>query len=90
MAEKDYEFLYNDLLKRYTAAQETLRTLQRRLEEVIKKNEILKAESKQWENQKVLQNEVIQHQLGNSDSKVRELQDEIIELKKEIKQLKSE
>jgi len=43
-----------------------------------------------WQNDKVVQQRVIVQQLAQSDDRVRELQDEIIKLRAEIKQLKND
>jgi len=48
-------------------------------------NAILNAEKKQWVQSSGLQAQVIHQQLESSDRKVRELQDEIIKLRTELK-----
>ena len=77
--EKDYDAL----MKRYLAAQASLADLERQLKRAFNQIAILEAEKKQWEEQKVLQAQIIQQQLGNSDNVVRQLQDEIRRIKKQ-------
>ena len=77
--EKDYDAL----MKRYLAAQASLADLERQLKRALNQIAILEAEKKQWEEQKVLQSQIIQQQLGNSDNVVRQLQDEIRRIKKQ-------
>ncbi len=77
--EKDYVAL----MKRYLAAQASLADLERQLKRALNQIAILEAEKKQWEEQKVLQSQIIQQQLGNSDNVVRQLQDEIRRIKKQ-------
>ena len=62
---------YKDLLKRYDGSQETLRILTEKLNKIEQLNNILNAEKKQWEGDKVNQSEIIQLQLQNSDNVVR-------------------
>ena len=84
MDEKSYEELkkdYDALLSRYMATQQTLANLEKLLEEANKKVEILQAEKRQWDEQKVLQNQIIHQQLQNNDLIIRKLQDELIALK---------
>ena len=77
--EKDYDAL----MKRYLAAQASMADLERQLKRAFNQIAILEAEKKQWEEQKVLQAQIIQQQLGNSDNVVRQLQDEIRRIKKQ-------
>ena len=76
-----WEKLYNSVTHR-------LKELEKKNIELKTMNNILTEEKKQWEQQKVLQGQIISHQLLNSDNVVRQLQDEILNLKSELKELK--
>ncbi len=76
-----WEKLYNSVTHR-------LKELEKKNIELKTMNDILTEEKKQWEQQKVLQGQIISHQLLNSDNVVRQLQDEILNLKSELKELK--
>jgi CRISPR/Cas system-associated protein endoribonuclease Cas2 len=78
MTDADYEAL----LKRYNSCQKGLETLSEKIRNLETINAILTAEKNQWNEQKILQDQVIQHQLGNSDEVVKQLQDEIRKIKK--------
>lgn len=75
--EVDYKSLYNSL----ASAVEGMSNENKRLAEM---NDILVAEKKQWEGQKVIQEQVISQQLGNSDGVVGKLQDEIRSIKSQL------
>jgi len=77
----DWKKRYDSLLLTQAADQEKLRQANVTIQ-------LLEAEKKQWEQSKVLQNQIIHQQLGNSDGTLKKLEEEIIELKAEIKRLK--
>ena len=72
---------YDELLKRYNAAQISLADLSQQLVEAQKRIMVLEAEKKQWEIEKINQQSIIHQQLGNSDNIVRQLQEEIMRIK---------
>ena len=74
---------YDALMRRYLATQESMAKLETLLNQANKQIEILSAEKNQWVQQKIMQDQIIQQQLGNSDSVVRQLQDEIRSIKKQ-------
>ena len=75
----------NNWKKRYNSLKEAVSILDKRLKETSRQNSILQAEKKQWAQQQVVQENVITQQLGNSDKVVRQLQDEIMMLRKKLK-----
>ena len=77
---------FNKLLKRYNASQKLLEQTIEKLNKQRQQIEILEAEKRQWVEQKILQNHIIQQQLGNSDNVVRQIQNEILNLKEKIKE----
>ncbi len=68
--------------KKYKAAQQGMEELANKLNETVSLNETLVAEKKQWEQEKVVQQQIIAQQLGNNDSVVQQLQNEIREIKR--------
>lgn len=79
-----------DSLKRvHDSVNEKVLILQSENENLVRINKVLQAEKVQWDGQKALQEQIIAHQLGSGDDTVRKLQDEIIELKGKIKELKN-
>jgi hypothetical protein len=75
-----------DALKRvHHAVNERVNMLETENNRLQQLNSILTAEKIQWEQQKVLQDEIIKQHLGNSDGATRALQDEIIELRERLK-----
>lgn len=74
-AVEDYE-------KRFASYQESLNQLDVKYSAAIQTISILEKEKRQWMQEKELQQNIIAHQLGNSDSVVQQLQDEIRNLKK--------
>jgi hypothetical protein len=77
---------YEQLLKRYNNSQNTIEVLQRRYEQALARIAVLEAKGEQWESAKITQSEIVQHQIGQSDNKVAQLQNEIIELKELLKE----
>jgi len=73
---------YNALVKRLEIANGEIRRLEKEKDDLIRMNNILAAEKKQWMKQKQVQDMVIKMQLENSDNVVRKLQDEIRDIKK--------
>jgi hypothetical protein len=63
----------------------TIRSLEKRVKDAQQIISILESEKKAWSEQKVLQEKIIQQQLQSGDSKTRELEKEIIELKRRLK-----
>lgn len=78
---------YDALKRLHDATNLRVTQLESENKSLVQINKILVAEKKQWEQQKVLQEQVIAQQLGNSDGVVRLLQDEIQELRDRIKGL---
>lgn len=75
---KNYKKLYNSLKKRTSQ-------LERQNKELLRMNDILVAEKKQWLQQKELQDQIISQHLATqgNDTVVEQLQNEIRRLKKE-------
>jgi len=80
---------YQALMRKYESAQAGLEEMDQKLQQVQQMNNMLNAGGKQWEQQKIMQEQIIQHQIGNSDGAVKKLEDEIIELRAELKLLKN-
>jgi len=78
-----------DWKKRYESLLITQTNDQNALRQANMAVQLLEAEKKQWEQSKVLQEKIIAQQLGNSDGTIKRLEEEIIALKEEIKQLKT-
>ena len=75
---------YDKLMKRYEAAQKEIDRLANVNTLLTNKVVLYEQKEKQWNEQKILQDQIIQHQISESDNKVLELQNEIIELRKII------
>ena len=71
-------------IKRYEAAQESLKELANKLDVAMSMIANLEAEKRQWVQEKIKQQEIIKQQLGNSDDVVIQLQDEIRNIKKQL------
>lgn len=63
----------------------TIKSLEKKLRDAQSIISILEQEKKNWAEQKVIQNRVMQQQLAINDGTVRVLQDQIIELKDRLK-----
>ena len=68
--------------KRYFAAQKALEGAVKIIKQREDRIALLVAEKKQWEQEKIIQTQIISQQIGNSDSVVQQLQNEIIDLKR--------
>ena len=68
--------------KRYFAAQKALEDAVKIIKQREDRIALLVAEKKQWEQEKIIQTQIISQQIGNSDSVVQQLQNEIIDLKR--------
>ena len=93
MSNNEEEFsqkAFEDLLKRWRVAQKTMEKLQQDKDMLTQQNQILVAEKNQWQQQKVMQEQIIQNHLSNSDGSVKALEGEIVDLRAEIKVLKAE
>ena len=74
-----------DWKKRYDSARSAVMEMELKLKTMENMLSVLTLEKVQWEQQKVLQEQVISKQLGNSDGVVQQLQDEIRHLKRAFK-----
>lgn len=75
----------SSLEKRYFSAQESLDHAVGKINELEYQKTILEAEKRQWVEQKIMQEEIVKHQIGNSDNTVSQLQSEILNIKKTVK-----
>lgn len=73
-------------MKRYEASQQSLLEVADKLTNALAMVGVLEAEKRQWETEKIRQQEIIVTQLGRSDSIVGQLQDEIRSVKRKIKE----
>ena len=72
----------NVLQRRIDSLNKSIVFLESKVEVLKDLNLKLNIEKKQWTEQKIKQEMIIQQQLGNSDGVVKQLQNEIISLKK--------
>jgi len=80
---------YKELMRKYIGAQKCLEELDGKLRAAETMSQMLMKGGAQWEQQKIMQEQIVQHQIGNSDSTVKKLEAEVIELREEIKVLKA-
>ena len=84
----EYEELkksYKTLERLHDATNDAVRQLTAEMKVKDKQIELLIAEKRQWEEEKIKQQAIIQQQLSGGDSNLRALQDEIRLLKREFK-----
>ena len=74
-----------DWKSRYETLAKATRSLQKENDEFRRHAEIQKLEKKQWLEDKVSNLKIIEMRLSNSDNVIRQLQDEIIRLKKVLR-----
>ena len=77
---------YNKLMKRYEAAQKEINRVVNINTLLTNKITLFEQKEKQWELEKINQMQIIEHQINNSNNKITELQNEIMELRKKIKE----
>jgi len=87
MIEKDRnDGLVEKYQRRYNASQESIQILADEKETLNQMFITMALEKKQWESDKLAQQSIIAHSVCNSDNNVSQLQNELIEIKRNIKQ----
>lgn len=72
------------LTKRYEDTQKTLKDAVDKIHALEFLNANLEAQKKQWEQERVMQQQVVVQQIGNSDKVVNSLQEEIRDIKRKL------
>jgi hypothetical protein len=80
------EFQIQQLSSALSVSGQTIQTLEKRISDAQQIIFIMEQEKKQWQQQKVLQDQIIKQQLVAADADKSRLQDEILELRAKLKE----
>lgn len=81
----DLKFQIDRLGKALNVSNNTIKTLETQVKDAKQIIAILENDKKSWTEQKTLQDKIMHQQLSMNDGKVRQLEQEIIELKAKLK-----
>lgn len=79
---------YDSLKKVHDSANIAIRMLEEKVKKLEAENMLLQMQKRQWEEDKNLQKNIISSHLTNNDSTVKKLENEIIMLRKKLKETK--